>query len=115
MPSVASAQLQREILKGEWRFPGFVVSDWGAIRETLPHGFAADLRHAAQLSILSGTRLLRETEHEKSILHAMVEAGAVDGCTRERVLSVDGINWDDYAQTVSDISVEVSRFLENTN
>jgi Domain of unknown function (DUF4392) len=67
------------------------------------------------LSILSGINLLHETEHEKSILHAMVEAGAVDGCTRKRTLSVDGIGWDDYAQTVADISVEVSRFLDNAS
>lgn len=77
LPSVASAQLQREILKGEWRFPGFVVSDWGAIRETLPHGFAADLRHAAQLSILSGNDMDMESSAYDRHLADLVTEGTV--------------------------------------
>lgn len=77
LPSVASTQLQREILKGEWRFPGFVVSDWGAIRETLPHGFAADLRHAAQLSILSGNDMDMESSAYDRHLAGLVTDGTV--------------------------------------
>ncbi|MFN8095822.1 MAG: glycoside hydrolase family 3 N-terminal domain-containing protein [Vicinamibacteria bacterium] len=30
-PSTGNAHLQRDILKGEWGFQGFVVSDWGSI------------------------------------------------------------------------------------
>ena len=77
LPSVSSARLQREILKGEWHFPGFVVSDWGAIRETLPHGFAADLRHAAQLAILSGNDMDMESSAYDRHLAELVTAGAV--------------------------------------
>lgn len=77
LPSVASAQLQREILKGEWRFPGFVVSDWGAIRESIAHGFAADLRHAAQLSILSGNDMDMESSAYDRHLAGLVTDGTV--------------------------------------
>ena len=61
------------------------VSNWGA--------YAL----AAALSLLSGALLLRRPEFERSLLAAMVEAGAVDGCTRENTLSVDGLAWEEYA------------------
>jgi len=77
LPSVSSARLQREILKGEWQFPGFVVSDWGAIRETLPHGFATDLRHAAQLAILSSNDMDMESSAYDHHLAELVTDGTV--------------------------------------
>ncbi|MFM2288091.1 MAG: beta-glucosidase BglX, partial [Pseudomonadota bacterium] len=36
-PATASSHLQREILKGEWGYQGFVVSDWNSIGELVPH------------------------------------------------------------------------------
>ena len=47
IPATGSAHLQRDILKGEWAFPGFVVSDWGSIGEMVPHGYAENLEQAA--------------------------------------------------------------------
>ncbi len=67
------------------------ISNWG--------GYAL----AAALSILSGALLLRTPEQERDLLAAMVEAGAVDGCTRERALSVDGLSWEEYAVTLRGI------------
>src|SRR5207237_1083586 len=42
VPASANHHTLTEILRGEWGFRGFVVSDWGAIRELIPHGIALD-------------------------------------------------------------------------
>ena len=47
IPATANVHLQRDMLKGEWGFQGFVVSDWGSIGEMVPHGFSTDLAQAA--------------------------------------------------------------------
>ena len=70
------------------------ISNWG--------GYAL----VAALSLLSGRLLLRPPEHERAVLQALLAAGAVDGCTREPTLSVDGLDWDDYATTIAEIYQE---------
>ena len=67
------------------------ISNWG--------GYAL----AAALSLLSGALLLRTPQEERDLLSALVEAGAVDGCTRRRALSVDGLSWEEYERTLQEI------------
>ncbi len=49
VPASGNQYLMRSILREEWGFDGFVVSDWESIIEMIPHGFAADEKHAAAL------------------------------------------------------------------
>ena len=77
------------------------ISNWG--------GYAL----AAALSLLSGALLLRHPERERDLLTALVEAGAVDGCTREPGLSVDGLPWEEYSRTLHEIYDLTSKVLEN--
>ena len=39
IPATGSSYLQREVLKGDWKFDGLMVSDWGSINEMIAHGF----------------------------------------------------------------------------
>ena len=55
IPATADKYLQREILKGDWNFDGFVVSDWGSLREMMDHGFARDRKHAGELALNGGS------------------------------------------------------------
>jgi beta-glucosidase len=78
IPSTGNAHLQRDILKGEWGFPGFVVSDWGSIREMIPHGYSENLEHAAQQAITAGSDMDMESRAYVGHLAALVKAGKVD-------------------------------------
>jgi beta-glucosidase len=51
IPATGNRYLQREILKGDWNFDGFVVSDWGSINEMIAHGYAKDSKQAAEIAI----------------------------------------------------------------
>ena len=61
IPATADAYLQRDILKGAWGFDGFVVSDWGSIREMIDHGYAKDRKHAGELAVLGGSDMDMES------------------------------------------------------
>lgn len=91
-PAVVHTRLQRTILKGEWGFPGFIVSDWGAIRESILHGVSSDLRDAARLAILSGNDMDMQSSAYSLHLAKLVADGSVPLATLDdavrRVLRV---------------------------
>jgi len=59
VPANGSEFLQRKILKGDWGFEGFVVSDWGSIGELMTHGFAADTVEAGLRALKGGSITLK--------------------------------------------------------
>lgn len=61
IPATGSAHLQREILKKQWGFDGFIVSDWNSIGELVDHGLATDNKEAARLAALAGSDMDMET------------------------------------------------------
>ncbi len=54
VPASANHFTLRQVLKGEWRFRGFVVSDWNSVGELIPHGVAATPADAAHLALNAG-------------------------------------------------------------
>ncbi len=54
VPTSGNTFTIRQILKQEWGFDGFVVSDWESVTEMIAHGSAADKRDAARLGIQAG-------------------------------------------------------------
>lgn len=57
VPSTGSKFLIRDVLKGEWKFDGLVVSDYTGINELVAHGFATDNKNAGELSLQAGVDL----------------------------------------------------------
>ncbi len=78
IPATGNKFLQRDILKGQWNFKGFVVSDWGSGAELITHGFAKDLKEVAILSANAGSDMDMESYAYVTHLKEMVEAGKVD-------------------------------------
>lgn len=54
VPVAANRTLLTDILRDEWGFQGFVVSDWNAIHELVLHGVAADDAEAAAKAVMAG-------------------------------------------------------------
>jgi len=77
IPATGNRYLIAGILRGEWGFDGFVVTDYTSINEMVPHGYASDLVHAAELAIDAGVDMDLQgglfTEH----LAALVKDGRV--------------------------------------
>ncbi|MDR2805289.1 MAG: beta-glucosidase BglX [Dysgonamonadaceae bacterium] len=57
IPSTANSFILQDVLRKEWKFDGFVVSDWASISEMINHGFAADLKEAAQKAANAGVNM----------------------------------------------------------
>ena len=54
IPATGNRRLMTDILRNEWGFKGFVVSDWTAVTEMMAHGFAADRKAAAAAALNAG-------------------------------------------------------------
>ncbi|MBC7931630.1 MAG: beta-glucosidase BglX, partial [Rubrivivax sp.] len=54
VPASGSRYLLTKILRDEWKFDGFVVSDYTSVQELIPHGYAADGADAARLGLSAG-------------------------------------------------------------
>lgn len=54
VPATANPFTLTKVLRGEWQFDGFVVSDYTAVEELIKHGLAADGADAAQLALNAG-------------------------------------------------------------
>ena len=78
IPVTGSSFLQRDLLKGEWEFNGFVISDWGSIREMIPHGFARDGSHATELAIKAGSDMDMESHLYIKKIKELIEAKKLD-------------------------------------
>lgn len=78
IPATGSAFLQRDILKGEWDFDGFMVTDWGSINEMIAHRYANNRRQAAEFAINAGADMDMESYAYVNELASLVKEGRVD-------------------------------------
>jgi beta-glucosidase len=73
IPATGNKYLQRDILKGNWNFQGFVVSDWGSIGEMIAHGYAKDAKEAAFQAITAGSDMDMESNAYRNNLVQLVK------------------------------------------
>ncbi|MEO9803920.1 MAG: beta-glucosidase BglX [Reichenbachiella sp.] len=78
VPANGSEMLQRKLLKGEWNYQGFVVSDWGSIGEMITHGYAADTLEAGYKALTAGSDMDMEARVYENSLEALVTSEKID-------------------------------------
>ncbi len=57
VPATGNRWLMQDVLRQDWKFDGFVVSDADAVRSLVPHGFARDPQDAAVKALNAGINL----------------------------------------------------------
>lgn len=74
VPATGNRFLLTQILRNEWNFKGFVVSDWNSVIEMIPHGFAADEKQAAERAMNAGLDMEMVTDaYEKHLAELIRE------------------------------------------
>ncbi|NHM32428.1 beta-glucosidase BglX [Neobacillus terrae] len=89
IPSSGNKWLMRHLLRGEWQFDGVVISDWGAVKELIPHGVAEDEREAAAKAILAGVDIEMMTAcYVKNLKHLVETKEVNEAIIDEAVLRI---------------------------
>ncbi|GIP21981.1 glycoside hydrolase family 3 N-terminal domain-containing protein [Paenibacillus sp. J22TS3] len=78
VPSTGNRKLMRELLREEWGFDGVIISDWGAVKELIPHGVAEDEAEAAYRSIQAGVDIEMMTSCYVHYLPRLIQEGLVE-------------------------------------
>ena len=78
VPASGNRFLMRQVLREEWGFEGFVVSDWESIPELTVHGFTADDRDAARAAATAGVDMEMASSLYATHLPGLIETGDVD-------------------------------------
>lgn len=82
VPCTSSSFLYKDVLRDEWGFNGFVVTDYTAINELVPHGVARDEAHAAELAVNAGI----EMDMTGGVFHAHLLKAVKEGRVSEKTI-----------------------------
>ena len=77
VPATANHYTLTQILRGEWGFRGFVVSDWNSVGELVQQGVAADPAEAARKALIAGVDMDMESNSYATTLLQQVKSGQV--------------------------------------
>jgi beta-glucosidase len=77
IPATANPYLLTTILRKEWGFDGFVVSDWGAVSELLNHSIGADGATVARKALEAGVDMDMEGNLYATTIAQQVRSGVI--------------------------------------
>ncbi|NME70364.1 glycoside hydrolase family 3 N-terminal domain-containing protein [Flammeovirga aprica] len=75
VPASGDKKIMMDLLRGKMDFDGFVVSDWNSVTEMIPHGYAKDEKHAAELGTNAGVDMEMTSESYEKHIKELLEEG----------------------------------------
>lgn len=75
VPATGNKYLMTDILRKEWDFNGFVVTDYTSIMEMIPHGIAEDTASASALALEAGVDMDMQAGFYNDALALLVKEG----------------------------------------
>jgi beta-glucosidase len=78
IPATGNRFLLAQILRGEWKYGGLVVSDYEAIPEMIEHGYARDAADAALKAVRAGVDMEMVSTTYYDHLRQLLQAGKLD-------------------------------------
>ena len=92
VPATANRHLLQDILRDEWGFRGFVVTDYTGINEMVMHGYAEDVEDAGRLAMNAGIDMDMQGASYLDYMVGLVRSGKVRPSTLDnavrRILNV---------------------------
>ncbi|WP_420574602.1 glycoside hydrolase family 3 N-terminal domain-containing protein [Kordia sp.] len=77
IPASGDKRLLTNILRDDLGFDGFVVSDWDSVKEMIPHGFATDLKQAAEISLNAGLNMEMTSNSFETYTKELLQEGKI--------------------------------------
>jgi len=111
VPVSGNRWLMTDLLRGEWGFTGFVVSDYTSDAELVAHGYAADGRDAARLALMAGVDMSMKSGLYLRHIPDLVQSGEVpmsrvDEAVRRVLMTKAALGLFDDPYRGSDVAVE---------
>jgi beta-glucosidase len=82
VPATANEWLLTDLLRNEWGFQGFVVTDYNAVQELISHGVAEDYKDASELAFNAGVDIDMVSEGFVAFFNQSLKDGKI---TKEQV------------------------------
>jgi beta-glucosidase len=120
VPATSNRWLLTDLLRNEWGFNGFVVTDYNGIQELINHGVATDYKEASEKALTAGVDMDMVSEGfvafvKESLYNGKVTTGQIDTACR-RVLEAKyklGLFRDPYKSFRPDRADSVTLTAEN--
>ena len=77
VPATGNRWLMTDVLRDQWSFKGFVVSDWEAVKSLTTHGLAQGPADAAARSFTAGINMEMTSSLYREQLPALLQSGAI--------------------------------------